>query len=413
MFEHLVHPNVILIAFEHSFSLLANACSFILYGIRKELEAVDASKQFPNPFNPLTDQLPAEIDKEFDKAIEAAKANNEEALLNACHAIEAYFNFPKPNELVKKAEVPGGMYSNMVAQLKQLNSMDILEKAMELIPTVRLAAGLPPLVTPTSQIVGAQAVNCALDIKAGKPMYSNVSNQFVNLVKGEYGKTPVPVDPEFRLKIAGTREEIPYDTSKYQMQPNPELPEAGGVKLAANEKEVLLLELFPQVAKNFLTKQKVAAYEAQHKADAPQAEKVVAEEKKNEPITGKTVKAPMPGSSAIPVSDNTNFIQFKGNTVYVQLAFNGIAGPNGLGGITVQGTPSQITTNTDKHGNITYSFYVNGIALTAQVVVNLSAGSNYANATVYPMMNGNNLTFSGTLVPTSQSGIFRSGFISY
>ena len=267
-----------------------------LYGIRKELEAVDASKQFPNPFNPLTDQLPAEIDKEFDKAIEAAKANNEEALLNASHAIEAYFNFPKPNELVKKAEVPGGMYSNMVAQLKQLNSMDILEKAMELIPTVRLAAGLPPLVTPTSQIVGAQAVNCALDIKAGKPMYSNVSNQFVNLVKGEYGKTPVPVDPEFRLKIAGTREEIPYDTSKYQMQPNPELPEAGGVKLAANEKEVLLLELFPQVAKNFLTKQKVAAYEAQHKADAPQAEKVVAEEKKNEPITGKTVKAPMPGS---------------------------------------------------------------------------------------------------------------------
>ena len=267
-----------------------------LYGIRKELEAVDASKQFPNPFNPLTDQLPAENDKEFDKAIEAAKANNEEALLNACHAIEAYFNFPKPNELVKKAEVPGGMYSNMVAQLKQLNSMDILEKAMELIPTVRLAAGLPPLVTPTSQIVGAQAVNCALDIKAGKPMYSNVSNQFVNLVKGEYGKTPVPVDPEFRLKIAGTREEIPYDTSKYQMQPNPELPEAGGVKLAANEKEVLLLELFPQVAKNFLTKQKVAAYEAQHKADAPQAEKVVAEEKKNEPITGKTVKAPMPGS---------------------------------------------------------------------------------------------------------------------
>ena len=267
-----------------------------LYGIRKELEAVDASKQFPNPFNPLTDQLPAEIDKEFDKAIEAAKANNEEALLNACHAIEAYFNFPKPNELVKKAEVPGGMYSNMVAQLKQLNSMDILEKAMELIPTVRLAAGLPPLVTPTSQIVGAQAVNCALDIKAGKPMYSNVSNQFVNLVKGEYGKTPVPVDPEFRLKIAGTREEIPYETSKYQMQPNPELPEAGGVKLAANEKEVLLLELFPQVAKNFLTKQKVAAYEAQHKADAPQAEKVVAEEKKNEPITGKTVKAPMPGS---------------------------------------------------------------------------------------------------------------------
>ena len=267
-----------------------------LFGIRKELEAFDASKQFPNPFNPLTDTLPANIDKEFDNAIAAAKANNEEALLAACHAIEAYFNFPKPNELVKKAEVPGGMYSNMVAQLKQLNSMDILEKSMELIPTVRLAAGLPPLVTPTSQIVGAQAVNCAMDLKAGKPMYSNVSNQFVNLVKGEYGKTPVPVDPEFRFKIAGTREEIPYDTSKNQMQPNPELPEAGGIKLAATEKEVLLLELFPQVAKNFLTKQKTEAYAAQHKTEEPKAAAQAADDLANAPITGKTVKAPMPGS---------------------------------------------------------------------------------------------------------------------
>lgn len=267
-----------------------------LYDIRKELEAYDASKQFPNAFNPLTDTLPAHIDKEFDNAIAAAKANNEDALLNACHAIEAYFNFPKPNELVKKAEVPGGMYSNMVAQLKQLNQMDILEKAMELIPTVRLAAGLPPLVTPTSQIVGAQAVNCALDIKAGKPMYSNVSNQFVGLVKGEYGKTPVPVDPEFRLKIAGTREEVPYDTSKYQMQPNPTLPEAGNVKLAANEKEILLLELFPQVAKSFLTKQKESAYQAQHKEEEPQAVAQATETAKEEPITGKVIESPMPGS---------------------------------------------------------------------------------------------------------------------
>ena len=264
-----------------------------LYTIRKELEAYDAVKQFPNPFNPLTDTLPANIDKLFDDAIAAAKSNNEEALLEACHAIEAYFNFPKPNELVKKAEVPGGMYTNMVAQLKQLNSMDILEDAMKLIPTVRLAAGLPPLVTPTSQIVGAQAVNCALDIKNGKPMYSNVSNQFVALVKGEYGKTPVPVDPEFRLKIAGTREEIPYDTSKYQMQENPVLTEFGGVKLAENEKEVLLMELFPAVAKNFLTKQKEARYMATHKGEQTQQ---TAEVQKEEPITGKVVEAPMPGN---------------------------------------------------------------------------------------------------------------------
>ena len=136
-----------------------------LYTIRKELDAVDAVKIFPNAFNPLTDKLPENIDKEFDRAIAAAKNGNEAELLDACHAIEKYFNFPKPNELVQKAEIPGGMYTNMVAQLKQLKSESILESAMQLIPRVRLDAGLPPLVTPTSQIVGAQAVNCALDVK--------------------------------------------------------------------------------------------------------------------------------------------------------------------------------------------------------------------------------------------------------
>ena len=195
---------------------------------------------------------------------------------------------------MQKAEIPGGMYSNMVAQLKQLKSEEILPRAMELIPSVRLAAGLPPLVTPTSQIVGAQAVNCALDEKAGRPMYTNKSSQFVGLVKGEYGKTPVKIDPEFRFKICGVREETPYDTSKYQMQPNPELPEAGGVKLAANEKEVLLLELFPLVAKTFLTEQKKKAYEAAKPA-APKAEEKPVEEKKQMVITGNTVTAPLPG----------------------------------------------------------------------------------------------------------------------
>ena len=248
--------------------------------IRKELNqsVFGADKPEPKAFNPLTDKLPAEIDALFDKAIAAAKADDEDATIDACRKIEAYFGFPAPNELVQKAEIPGGMYSNMVAQLKQLKAEDILPRAMELIPSVRLAAGLPPLVTPTSQIVGAQAVNCAL----------------VGLVKGEYGHTPVKIDPEFRFKICGVREETPYDTSKYQMQPNPELPEAGGVKLAANEKEVLLLELFPMVAKTFLTDMKVKAYAAAKPAE-PKAEEKKAEEVKKVVITGNAVTAPLPG----------------------------------------------------------------------------------------------------------------------
>jgi len=195
---------------------------------------------------------------------------------------------------VKRAEIPGGMYTNMVAQLKQFKSEDLLEKSMELIPEVRLAAGLPPLVTPTSQIVGAQAVNCALDVKKEKPKYTTVSNQFVSLVKGEYGKTPVPIDPEFRLKITGSKEEVPYDTSKYRMQPNPVLEEFGGVLLAENEKEVLLLELFPMVAKEYLTKVKRERWEA----NKPKEEPKPVEPENTAPAfvpTGNVVVAPLPG----------------------------------------------------------------------------------------------------------------------
>ena len=267
-----------------------------LKDIRSELNisAFGADKPAHKPFNPLVDAVPAEVEAQLNIAVKAAQADDFATLLAAAQAIEAYFGFPAPNKLVQEAEIPGGMYSNMVAQLQALKSEDIMPRAMELIPTVRLSAGLPPLVTPTSQIVGAQAVNCALDEKAGRAMYTTKNNQFVNLVKGEYGKTPVAVSPDFREQICGVREETNYDISKYQQQPNPELPEAGGVLLAENEKEVLLLELFPLVAKPYLTNIKKKAYEAQAAAAAPKAEDAPAADVK-QPITGKTVLAPLPG----------------------------------------------------------------------------------------------------------------------
>ena len=269
-----------------------------LKDIRTELNVsvFGKDKPAPKPFNPVVDATPAEVEALLDKAVAAAQKEDFATLLDAAQKIEAYFGFPAPNKLVQEAEIPGGMYSNMVAQLQALKAEDILPKAMELIPEVRLSAGLPPLVTPTSQIVGAQAVNCALDLKAGRPMYTTKNNQFVNLVKGEYGTTPVKIDPEFRFKICGVREESNYDISKYQHQPNPELPEAGGVKLAENEKEELLLELFPLVAKPYLTGVKTKAYQAKVAAEAPaKAEAAPAAEPKAQPITGHTIVAPLPG----------------------------------------------------------------------------------------------------------------------
>lgn len=265
---------------------------------RRSLAAFDLQKDhFPKKFDPLADTLPAEVDALFDKAIKAAKEQDEETLLDACHAIEDYFGFPKPNLLVKEAEVPGGMYSNMVAQLKALGASDLLDDAMRLIPKVRRDAGLVPLVTPTSQIVGAQAVNLAIDRKKGNPDYSNASNQFISLVRGEYGHTPVAIDPAFREKLTGDPVEHPYDVSKYKPAENPSLAEYGGVKLASNNEEQLLLELLPTVANPFLRNLRAAEHKAEaDRIAAEEAERKAAEAARFDPIVGEVVTAPIPGT---------------------------------------------------------------------------------------------------------------------
>ena len=264
-----------------------------LLDARLSLKEFDLGK-LPREFDPLTDSLPAEVEAQLNRAVTAAKASDEATLLDACHAIEQYFGFPKPNELVKEAEVPGGMYSNMVAQLKALHAEDLLDDAMRLIPMVRRDAGLVPLVTPTSQIVGSQAVSVALDRRKGNPDYTTKSNQFISLVKGEYGHTPVAIDPAFREKITGSPVEKPYDTSSYKKPENPVVPELGGVKLASNREEELLLELLPSVANGFLRRRRTEEFEAKQ-AETAKKEAEAAPAVPQEPITGETLVAPMGG----------------------------------------------------------------------------------------------------------------------
>ncbi|HCX99078.1 MAG TPA: hypothetical protein DG754_02975, partial [Bacteroidales bacterium] len=148
---------------------------------------------------------------------------------------------------------------NMLAQLRQMKMDDLLPKVLETVPLVRVEAGCPPLVTPTSQIVGAQSVNYLVSVEKGDDPYSNPSTQFKNLVKGIYGKTPIEIDPDFREKICGDRKEVPFSSMDYKPQENPIiLEDFGGIKLAATEEEELLLELFPSVARNYLTNRKEA-----------------------------------------------------------------------------------------------------------------------------------------------------------
>ncbi|MGI6403672.1 MAG: oxaloacetate decarboxylase subunit alpha [Oscillospiraceae bacterium] len=144
-------------------------------------------------------------------------------------------------------QVPGGMLSNLISQLAQAGKSDQLEAVLNEIPSVRKDSGYPPLVTPTSQIVGTQAV---LNVIAGE-RYKMVSKEFKALVRGEYGRTPAPIDPEFRRKIIGDDEPIecrPADLIPAELDKlKGELPQ----KYNEQEEDVLTLAMFPQVAPKF------------------------------------------------------------------------------------------------------------------------------------------------------------------
>ncbi len=150
-------------------------------------------------------------------------------------------------------QVPGGMLSNLLSQLKQAGKADSLDDVLKEVPKVRKDAGYPPLVTPTSQIVGTQAV---FNVITGE-RYKTVTKEFKGLVKGEYGKTPVDIDPEFRKKILGTEQPItcrPADLLQ---------PEFDAMKEEAKEwidgssvEDVLTYAMFPKVAPKFFEKRR-------------------------------------------------------------------------------------------------------------------------------------------------------------
>ncbi len=153
-------------------------------------------------------------------------------------------------------QVPGGMLSNLMSQLKQAGKEDKLTEVLEEVPRVRADVGYPPLVTPSSQIVGTQAV---FNVLTGE-RYKTVTKEFKGVVRGEYGKTPVAIDPDFRKKILGDAEPIdhrPADDLK------PELDELRA-KIPAGyleqDEDVLSYALFEQVALKFFEYRKNQKY---------------------------------------------------------------------------------------------------------------------------------------------------------
>ncbi len=146
-------------------------------------------------------------------------------------------------------QVPGGMLSNLISQLKAQKKMEKLEEVLAEVPRVRADCGYPPLVTPTSQIVGVQAV---FNVIMGR--YKVVGNETKNLVKGGYGRTPAPIDPEFQKKILGNEQPI---EGRAADSIAPELAklraEYAASGLVKSDEDLLTLAMNPQVGKEFLS----------------------------------------------------------------------------------------------------------------------------------------------------------------
>ena len=148
-------------------------------------------------------------------------------------------------------QVPGGMLSNLISQLKQAGKSDKLLECLEEVPRVRADAGYPPLVTPSSQIIGTQAVFNVI----GGERYKMVTKEFKGVVRGEYGKTPAPIDPAFIEKILGKDAELvegrPADALKPEMDELRKVCQKWAVNGKISDEDVLSYALFGQVAEKF------------------------------------------------------------------------------------------------------------------------------------------------------------------
>lgn len=143
-------------------------------------------------------------------------------------------------------QVPGGMLSNLIAQLKAQNAIDRLDEVLAEIPDVRKDLGYPPLVTPMSQMVGVQAV---ANVLAGE-RYKNISKEVKAYIRGEYGKAPGEISPELIKKVLGDEQPI---TTRFAdtLEPAFEKTKKELGSMARDDEDVLSYIAFPQIAEKF------------------------------------------------------------------------------------------------------------------------------------------------------------------
>ncbi|MEE4298576.1 MAG: sodium-extruding oxaloacetate decarboxylase subunit alpha [Pseudomonadales bacterium] len=175
--------------------------------------------------------------------------------------------FTKEDVAVQINQVPGGMMSNLANQLREQGALDRIQAVFEEIPRVREDLGYPPLVTPTSQIVGTQAV---LNVIGGGERYATITNEVKRYLQGHYGAAPAAVNAELRQRAIGT--EAPIDVRPADLIA-PELDalreEIG--ELAQSEEDVLTYAMFPEVGRKFLEGRAAGTLEAEALLPPPSA----------------------------------------------------------------------------------------------------------------------------------------------
>jgi oxaloacetate decarboxylase alpha subunit len=146
------------------------------------------------------------------------------------------------------------MLSNLISQLKTMNALDRLDEVLLETPKVRADLGYPPLVTPTSQMVGVQAVQ---NVLAGQ-RYKNVGSEIKAYCRGEYGRTPAPIDPVIQKEILG---DTPLVEGRFadSLEPAFEKTKAELGDLARSDEDVLSYIAFPQVAEKFFKERRARA----------------------------------------------------------------------------------------------------------------------------------------------------------
>jgi len=152
---------------------------------------------------------------------------------------------------VLQFQIPGGMLSNLMSQLREQGAEDRYAELLEEVPRVREEMGFPPLVTPSSQIVGTQAT---LNVVLGE-RYKIIPGEVKNYVRGYYGRPPAPIDPEIKRKAIGDEEPIDCRPADL-IPPGMEEAQAEIGSLAESEEDVISYALFPQVARPFLERRR-------------------------------------------------------------------------------------------------------------------------------------------------------------